>query len=101
VARNWSRKQLPGPTDRACLGPGTVVTLGGHRARVGSVVDEGTLYAIGGAELRLVDLTRRSELTALVLAGGTLAGDASVVVRQLNWQEHGEMAGSTRRRGRI
>jgi hypothetical protein len=91
VAANWSARRVPGPADHACLGRGTVVTLVGAKARVGSVSDEGTLYAIPGGELTLLDLSTPSKLQALVLAGGTLGGDASVIIHELNWQENGAM----------
>ena len=48
------------------------------------------------ATLTLADLSRQSELRALVLADGTLGGDGTVVITALNWSNNGRMIGEGR-----
>jgi hypothetical protein len=91
---NWSANRLPGQSDRACLGPGTVVTLVGAKVQLASINDEGTLYLIGKGELALGDLSRTSRIEGLVLSSGVLSGDATLAVHRLNWQEDGRMEGA-------
>jgi hypothetical protein len=90
---NWSTKHVPGESDRACLGPGTVITISADAVHVASIHDEGTLYLKGAATLSLNDLTHRSELNALVLENATLGGEATVVVRRLRWGDQAKMTG--------
>jgi hypothetical protein len=71
-ARNWSTGKVPGATDRACVVPTASVVLDRGAHRVGSLEFGGRLQIDGGA-LELMDRTRTSELSDLVISHGILA----------------------------
>jgi len=95
---NWSAGTAPGPSDVACLGPETAVSVSEGSERVGVLDDAGEL-AISGGSLELADASAASTVGALTLSGrgAALTGPGSLYVSSgFDWGAYGAMSGPGR-----
>ncbi len=72
TASNWSKEEVPGSSDVACIGSGNTVQVTGGSNQASSVQGEGVL-AISGGTLELVAGLETSSIGGLALSGGTLS----------------------------
>ncbi len=72
TASNWSKEEVPGSSDVACIGSGNAVQVTGGSNQASSVQGEGVL-AISGGTLELVVGLETSSIGGLALSGGTLS----------------------------
>ncbi len=72
TASNWSKEEVPGSSDVACIGSGKTVQVTGGSNQASSVQGEGAL-TISGGSLELVDALETSSIGGLGIGGGTLS----------------------------
>jgi hypothetical protein len=72
TASNWSKEEVPGSSDVACIGSGKTVQVTGGSNQASSVQGEGAL-TISGGSMELVDALETSSIGGLGIGGGTLS----------------------------